>query len=264
VCAPRPLARAQDTPAPPYYAPPPPYYWSGFPASPEEQERERRRAEKAARRAHQQQLRYQAEWLSAQHRAQHRVFTHLGFAPMIVARLVPNERPRERFRHRAFTIGVAYRHHFRRRLGLHVGGSAGVGASHLGLTLEPGSECCWPSYERVAASYSFDAEVAPLFGPLGRAFYLAPAWITRVIIAPDNSATLTASGLSEEDETRTVHFRSPIVTSGGRLNIGAMWGPHHEYDLNFGLEGGYAARDASRYLGLFLRFGVALGDLARH
>jgi hypothetical protein len=35
-------------------------------------------------------------------------------------------------------------------------------------------------------------------------------------------------------------------------------------DLNFGLEAGYAARDATRYFGLFLRLGVAFGDPARH
>lgn len=270
-CASRPLARAQDAPppqdyapAPAYFAPPPPYYGSDPALALEEQERARKRAEKAARHAERLELRRQAALLTAQHRAQHRVFTHFGFAPVMVARLFPSESPRERFRHRAFTLGVAYRRHFRPELGLHAGGSVGVGASHIGLTLEPGSECCSPASERVAASYSLDTEVAPLFGPFGRSFYLAPAWVTRVIIAPDNSATLSATGLSSEPETRTVHFRSPLVTSGVRLNLGAMFGPHDEFDLNTGLEAGYAARDASRYFGFFLRFGVAFGDLARH
>jgi hypothetical protein len=262
-CAQLPRACAQDAPPPTHYAPPPQVYWPpAVPPSPEEQERARRRAEKAAKQADRLQEHAQAQSLAAQHRAGHRVFTHFGFAPVMVARLIPNERPRERFRQQAFTLGAAYRRHFRPGLGLHAGGSVGVGASHLALTLEPGSECCYPSSERVSPSYSFDTEIAPLFGPIGRAFYLAPAWVTRVIIAPESSATITASGLSE-DETRTVHFRSPIVTTGGRLGFGLMLGRHDEIDINFGLEAGYAARDATRYFGLFLRLGVAFSDLAR-
>lgn len=227
-------------------------YWA---PAPNEPVRAQRRAAKAAILAQ----RERRLRVTEQHRLQHRTFVYVGFEPVMVSRAYPGSDHIGRFRHQAVTLGAAYRHHFRPKLGLHAGGSLGVGASHIGLAVEPGSECCYPVSKSVAPSYSLNMEVAPLFGPFGTSFYVAPAWITRVILAPEHSAVLSNDDL-DETVTRRVNFQPPIVATGARLNLGVMFGRHDEIDLNFGLDGGHVLH-ARRYLGLFLRLGVAFSDL---
>ena len=167
-----------------------------------------------------------------------------------------------RFRQRAALIGAAYRHHFRQRLGIHAGANVGMGRSSIGLAAVPGSECCSPSSTQVPPSFSLDLEVAPLLGPLGRAFYFAPGLMLRTLFPLERSATLSASGAGEEI-TRDVTFPAPLITAGARFGVGAMLGAHDEYDFGCGVDVGHAFGDARRYFGRFIRGGVAFGDLTR-
>jgi hypothetical protein len=157
-----------------------------------------------------------------------------------------------RFRSPSVLLGLLFRRHYHRWLGLHVllAPALGPGRFGAGHFETEGTQSM-----RVGPSFTGIGEVGMLVGP-GDWVYFMLAAQSRLVVQPEHEVRFVFES-GDEPDVLTVRWSSPMLCVGARAGVGLMLGRRHEYFVELGGGGGAVLAQDAAYITVGLRAGYA-------